>query len=60
MTITLWGNQSLTRSEFAALLNAAIHRFNELIAKGNAKLVRQEDLVNIQRLKLTVTKFYYR
>ena len=37
---TLWGNHSLTRFEFAALLNAAINRLNELIAKGNAELVR--------------------
>ena len=36
----LWGNQSLTRSEFAALLNAAVNRLNELVAKGNAELVR--------------------
>lgn len=48
---TLWGNQSLTRSEFAALLNAAINRLNELIAKGNVDLVRQEDLAIVQRLQ---------
>jgi transcriptional regulator with XRE-family HTH domain len=48
---TLRGNQSLTRSEFAALLNAAINRLNKLIAKGNADLVRQEDLATIQRLQ---------
>ncbi len=41
----------MTRSEFAALLNAAINRLNKLIAKGNAELVRPEDLAIIQRLQ---------
>lgn len=48
---TLWGNQSLIQSEFAALLNAAINRLNKLIAKENADLVSQEDLAIIQRLQ---------
>jgi 23S rRNA pseudoU1915 N3-methylase RlmH len=47
---TLRGNQSLTRYEFAALLNAAINRLNELIAKENADLVGKEDLATLQRL----------
>lgn len=41
----------MTRYEFAALLNAAINRLNELIAKGNADLVRQEDFAIVQRLQ---------
>ena len=46
-----WGNQSITRYEFAALLKAAVDRVNELTAKENADLVRQEDLDIIQRLQ---------
>lgn len=52
---TLRGNQSVTRYEFAALLNAAVNRLNELIAKENADLVRKEDLATIQRLQLEFT-----
>ncbi len=46
-----WGNQSIARYEFAALLKAAINRLNELTAKENADLVRQEDLATLQRLQ---------
>jgi len=52
---TLQGNQSVARYEFATLLNAAINRLNELIAKENADLVRKEDLATIQRLQLEFT-----
>jgi hypothetical protein len=52
---TLWGNQSVTRYEFAALLNAAIHRFDELITKENADLIRKEDLATIKRLQSEFT-----
>lgn len=48
---TLRGDQSVTRYEFAALLNATINRLNELIAKENADLIREEDLSTIQRLQ---------
>jgi hypothetical protein len=57
---TLWENQSLARCELATLLKATINRLNKLIAKENAELVRQEDLISIQRLKLSVTQFYDR
>ena len=52
---TLRGEQSVTRYEFAALLNATINRLNELIAKENADLIRQEDLATIQRLQSEFT-----
>jgi len=52
---TLQDNQSVTRYEFATLLNAAINRLNELIAKENADLVRKEDLATIQRLQSEFT-----
>ena len=48
---TFRGNQSLTRYEFAAGLNAALNRLNELIAAGTADLVRQEDLATLQKLQ---------
>ncbi|KYC39110.1 porin [Scytonema hofmannii PCC 7110] len=46
-----WGNQSIARYEFAALLKAAVDRLNELTAKKNANLVRQKDVCMIQRLQ---------
>jgi len=46
-----WGHQTIARYEFAALLKAAVDRVNELTAKENADLVRQEDLDIIQRLQ---------
>jgi len=48
---TYQGNRALTRYEFAAGLNACLHRVNELIARGTADLVRQEDLIALQRLQ---------
>ena len=48
---TYRGNQSLTRYEFAAGLNACLDRVNELIAAGTANLVRKEDLLALQRLQ---------
>jgi len=48
---TFRGNRSLTRYEFAAGLNAALNRLNELIAAGSADLVRQEDLATLQKLQ---------
>lgn len=48
---TFRGNRSLTRYEFAAGLNAALNRLNELIAAGTADLVRQEDLATLQKLQ---------
>ncbi|MEB3336529.1 MAG: iron uptake porin [Leptolyngbyaceae bacterium] len=45
------GNRALTRYEFAAGLNAALDRINELIAAGTADLVTKEDLATLQKLQ---------
>lgn len=48
---TFRGNRAITRYEFAAGLNAALDRINELIAAKNANLITKEDLAIIQRLQ---------
>jgi hypothetical protein len=48
---TFRGNRALTRYEFAAGLNAALDRVNELIAAGLAETVSQEDLATLERLQ---------
>ena len=48
---TFRGNRAITRYEFAAGLNAALNRINELVAAGNANLIRKEDLAVLQRLQ---------
>ena len=48
---TFRGNRALTRYEFAAGLNAALARIDELIAAGSANLVRKEDLTTLQKLQ---------
>ena len=48
---TFRGNRAITRYEFAAGLNAALNRINELIAAGNANLIGKEDLAILQRLQ---------
>ncbi|WP_242050661.1 iron uptake porin [Oculatella sp. FACHB-28] len=48
---TYRGNRALTRYEFAAGLNAALDRVNELIAAGLAEAVTREDLTTLQRLQ---------
>ena len=48
---TFRGNRALTRYEFAAGLNAALDRVNELIAAGLAETVTAEDLAALQRLQ---------
>lgn len=48
---TFRGNRAMTRFEFAAGLNAALDRVNELIAAGTADMVRREDLATLQRLQ---------
>jgi porin len=48
---TYQGNLAMTRYEFAASLNAALERVNELIAAGLADQVSREDLVTLQRLQ---------
>ncbi|MGF2033969.1 MAG: iron uptake porin [Nostoc sp. CmiVER01] len=48
---TFKGDRSLTRYEFAAGLNAALDRLNELIATSTADLVKREDLDTIKKLQ---------
>ncbi|WP_448572045.1 iron uptake porin [Trichothermofontia sp.] len=48
---TYRGHRSLSRYEFAAGLNAAMDRINELVAQGSADLVNKEDLETLQRLQ---------
>lgn len=45
------GNRAITRYEFAAGLNAALDRINELIAAGLAERIAREDVVVLQRLQ---------
>lgn len=45
------GHRALTRYEFAAGLNAALNRINELISTGKEDLVTREDLTTLQRLQ---------
>lgn len=49
---TFRGSRVLTRYEFAAALNAALNRVNELIAAGTADLVRKSDLAILQKLQV--------
>jgi BMFP domain-containing protein YqiC len=48
---TFKGNRALTRYEFAAGLNAALDRLNELIATSTTDLVKREDLDTITKLQ---------
>ncbi|MBN3881658.1 MAG: iron uptake porin [Nostoc sp.] len=48
---TFKGNRPLTRYEFAAGLNAALDRLNELIATSTTDLVKREDLDTIKKLQ---------
>ncbi|MHC5859604.1 iron uptake porin [Nostoc sp.] len=48
---TFRGDRSLTRYEFAAGLNAALDRLNELIATSTTDLVKREDLDTIKKLQ---------
>jgi porin len=48
---TFRGNRAMTRYEFAAALNAAIARLNELIDTGLGERVSREDLATLQRLQ---------
>lgn len=48
---TFRGNRAMTRYEFAAGLNAALDRINELINAGTGGLVSKEDLETLQRLQ---------
>ncbi|BAZ37031.1 hypothetical protein NIES4101_29520 [Calothrix sp. NIES-4101] len=48
---TFKGNRAMTRYEFAAGLNAALERLNELIASSTADLVKREDLDTLKKLQ---------
>ncbi|QSJ19182.1 carbohydrate porin [Nostoc sp. UHCC 0702] len=48
---TFKGNRALTRYEFAAGLNAALDKINQLIAAGLTDKVKKEDLVILQNLR---------
>jgi hypothetical protein len=48
---TYRGNRALSRSEFAAGVNACLDRINELITAATSDLVRKEDLLALQRLQ---------
>ncbi|MBD2439590.1 iron uptake porin [Nostoc sp. FACHB-110] len=48
---TFKGNRAITRYEFAAGLNAALDRINELIAGGSADKVTKADLETLQKLQ---------
>lgn len=48
---TFRGNRSMTRYEFAAALNAALDRINELIGTGSGDRVSRDDLATLQRLQ---------
>lgn len=48
---TFRGNRAMTRYEFAAGLNAALERINELITTSSADAVRKEDLETLNRLQ---------
>ncbi|MEH1929494.1 MAG: iron uptake porin [Nostoc sp.] len=48
---TFKGDRSLTRYEFAAGLNAALNRLNELIATSTTDLVKREDLDTLKKLQ---------
>jgi Carbohydrate-selective porin, OprB family/S-layer homology domain len=45
------GNSAISRYEFAAGLNAALNRINELISTGKENLVSQQDLTTLKRLQ---------
>lgn len=48
---TFRGNRALTRYEFAAGLNAALNRINELIATDATNTITKEDLTTLQKLQ---------
>ena len=48
---TFKGNRTITRYEFAAGLNAALTRINELVGTGSSDLVKKEDLETLQTLQ---------
>lgn len=53
---TFRGNRAMTRYEFAAGLNAALDRVNELIAAGKGDQVTREDLATLDRLQKEFSK----
>jgi porin len=53
---TYRGDRAMTRYEFAAGLNAALERVNELIAAGVADKVLRDDLPTLQRLQVELAE----
>ncbi len=49
------GNRAMSRYEFAAALNTALERINELIASGSAERITQEDLATLRKLQAEFT-----
>jgi Carbohydrate-selective porin, OprB family/S-layer homology domain len=49
--LTFQGDRTMTRYEFAAALNAALERIDELIAQGIELQVSREDLETLQQLQ---------
>jgi hypothetical protein len=45
------GNRAVTRSEFAAGLNACLDKINDQIASNTINLAKQEDLATLQKLQ---------
>ncbi len=48
---TFRGNRAMTRYEFAAALNAALDRINELLGTSSGDRVSRDDLATLQRLQ---------
>ena len=46
-----WGNKTLTRYEFAALLNTCLNNIIKLVAAGTADVITKEDSIALQRLQ---------
>lgn len=48
---TYGGNSTINRYEFAAGLNACLEKINQLVANNTANTVKDEDLIELQRLQ---------
>jgi hypothetical protein len=48
---TFKGNRSLTRYEFASLLNTCLEKMREVITANTGNLANKDDLIKIQKLK---------
>ncbi|MFM2061130.1 MAG: hypothetical protein RLZZ507_800 [Cyanobacteriota bacterium] len=48
---TFKGNRSLTRYEFASILNSCLEKMQEIIAANTSNLINPDDLTTIQKLR---------